>query len=134
MAQQMELLAFDNKISPKDPCIQLQVAITKGARYIVQGNSSGVANALTEAIDRATNASATPDSRVLFLNYARCGPCADPMTKCNFWHSRSTLSIFPTSKMDALTDVNRSGTTASERSTSSGQGLFPLEAGVCGRQ
>ena len=40
-----EVVGFDNKISPKESLIQLQVAIDQGIRYIVQGNSSGVANA-----------------------------------------------------------------------------------------
>ena len=42
-----EIVAFDNKISAKESLIQLQVAIDQGIRFIAQGNSSGVANALT---------------------------------------------------------------------------------------
>ena len=68
----MEIVAFDNKISPKESLIQLQVAIDQGIRYIAQGNSSGVANALTEAIDKHNHRN--PDSRVLFLNYAAVDP------------------------------------------------------------
>ena len=49
---EFEVVGFDNKISPKESLIQLQVAIDQGIRYIVQGNSSGVANALTEAVDK----------------------------------------------------------------------------------
>ena len=69
---QMEIVAFDNKISPKESLIQLQVAIDQGIRYIAQGNSSGVANALTEAVDKHNKRN--PDSRVLFLNYAAVDP------------------------------------------------------------
>ena len=98
--QQMEVLAFDNKISPKESLIQLQVAIDQGARYIVQGNSSGVANALTEAIDKHNRRN--PDSRVLFLNYAAVDP-ALTNDKCNFWHFRFDANS--DIKMDALTDV-----------------------------
>ena len=98
--QMMEVLAFDNKISPKESLIQLQVAIDQGARYIVQGNSSGVANALTEAIDKHNNRN--PDSRVLFLNYAAVDP-ALTNEKCNFWHFRFDANA--DIKMDALTDV-----------------------------
>ena len=43
--QKFEIVAFDNKISPKESLIQLQVAIDQGIRFIAQGNSSGVANA-----------------------------------------------------------------------------------------
>ena len=98
--QKMEVLPFDNKVSPKESLIQLQVAIDQGARYIVQGNSSGVANALTEAIDKHNRRN--PDSRVLFLNYAAVDP-ALTNDKCNFWHFRFDANS--DIKMDALTDV-----------------------------
>lgn len=95
-----EIVAFDNKISPKESLIQLQVAIDQGIRYIAQGNSSGVANALTEAIDKHNRRN--PDSRVLFLNYAAVDP-ALTNDKCNFWHFRFDANA--DIKMDALTDV-----------------------------
>lgn len=98
--QQMEVIGFDNKISPKESLIQLQVAIDQGVRYIVQGNSSGVAIALTEAIDKHN--SRNPDSRVLFLNYAAVDPVLTN-EKCNFWHFRFDANA--DIKMDALTDV-----------------------------
>ena len=98
--QKMEVLPFDNKVSPKESLIQLQVAIDQGARYVVQGNSSGVANALTEAIDKHNRRN--PDRRVLFLNYAAVDP-ALTNDKCNFWHFRFDANS--DIKMDALTDV-----------------------------
>ena len=98
--QKMKVLPFDNKVSPKESLIQLQVAIDQGARYVVQGNSSGVANALTEAIDKHNRRN--PDSRVLFLNYAAVDP-ALTNDKCNFWHFRFDANS--DIKMDALTDV-----------------------------
>lgn len=98
--QMFEVIGFDNKISPKESLIQLQVAIDQGVRYIVQGNSSGVANALTEAVDKHNKRN--PDSRVLFLNYAAVDP-ALTNDKCNFWHFRFDANA--DIKMDALTDV-----------------------------
>ncbi len=95
-----EIVAFDNKISPKESLIQLQVAIDQGIRYIAQGNSSGVANALTEAIKKHNKRN--PDDRVLFLNYAAVDP-ALTNDKCNFWHFRFDANA--DIKMDALTDV-----------------------------
>ncbi|MEO4044556.1 branched-chain amino acid ABC transporter substrate-binding protein [Hoeflea sp. CAU 1731] len=95
-----EIVAFDNKISPKESLIQLQVAIDQGIRYIVQGNSSGVANALTDAIDKHNKRN--PDNRVLFLNYSAVDP-ALTNDKCNFWHFR--FDAHADIKMDALTDV-----------------------------
>jgi len=95
-----EIVAFDNKISPKESLIQLQVAIDQGIRYIAQGNSSGVANALTEAIDKHNKRN--PDDRVLFLNYSAVDP-ALTNDKCNFWHFRFDANA--DIKMDALTDI-----------------------------
>ena len=98
--QMFEIVAFDNKISPKESLIQLQVAIDQGIRYIAQGNSSGVANALTEAINKHNRRN--PDDRVLFLNYSAVDP-ALTNDKCNFWHFRFDANA--DIKMDALTDV-----------------------------
>ena len=98
--QMFEIVAFDNKISPKESLIQLQVAIDQGIRYIAQGNSSGVANALTEAISKHNRRN--PDDRVLFLNYSAVDP-ALTNDKCNFWHFRFDANA--DIKMDALTDV-----------------------------
>lgn len=95
-----EVIGFDNKISPKESLIQLQVAIDQGVRYIVQGNSSGVANALTEAVEKHNKRN--PEARVLFLNYAAVDP-ALTNDKCNFWHFRFDANA--DIKMDALTDV-----------------------------
>lgn len=98
--QMFEIVPFDNKVSPKESLIQLQVAIDQGIRYIAQGNSSGVANALTEAI--AKHNARNPDDRVLFLNYSAVDP-ALTNDKCNFWHFRFDANA--DIKMDVLTDV-----------------------------
>lgn len=95
-----EIVGFDNKISPKESLIQLQVAIDQGIRFIAQGNSSGVANALTDAIKKHN--SRNPDKKVLFLNYSAVDP-ALTNDKCNFWHFRFDANA--DIKMDALTDV-----------------------------
>ncbi|MDQ2093690.1 branched-chain amino acid ABC transporter substrate-binding protein [Rhodalgimonas zhirmunskyi] len=95
-----EVVGYDNKISPKESLIQLQVAIDQGARFVVQGNSSGVANALTDAINKHNRRN--PDSQVLFLNYAAVDP-ALTNDKCNFWHFRFDANA--DIKMDALTDA-----------------------------
>ena len=98
--QKMEIIGFDNKISPKESLIQLQVVIDQGIRYIAQGNSSGVANALTDAVNKHNRRN--PDDRILFLNYSAVDP-ALTNDKCNFWHFRFDANA--DMKMDALTDV-----------------------------
>ncbi|WP_164659001.1 branched-chain amino acid ABC transporter substrate-binding protein [Tropicibacter sp. Alg240-R139] len=98
--QMFEIVPFDNKISAKESLIQLQVAIDQGIRFIAQGNSSGVANALTDAINKHNKRN--PDKQVLFLNYSAVDP-ALTNEKCNFWHFRFDANA--DIKMDALTDV-----------------------------
>ncbi|MEM7300893.1 MAG: branched-chain amino acid ABC transporter substrate-binding protein [Pseudomonadota bacterium] len=100
LGKNFEIVAFDNKISPKESLIQLQVAIDQGIRFIAQGNSSGVANALTDAINKHNRRN--PDKQVLFLNYSAVDP-ALTNKKCNFWHFRFDANA--DIKMDALTDV-----------------------------
>lgn len=95
-----EIVAYDNKISPKESLIQLKRAIGEGVRYIAQGNSSGVANALTDAIKKHNKRN--PDSRVLFLNYSAVDP-ALTNEKCNYWHFRFDANA--DIKMNALTDI-----------------------------
>lgn len=98
--RQLEIVPLDNQISPKESLIQLKRAISDGIQFIVQGNSSGVANALTDAI--AKHNRRNPDQRVLFLNYSAVDP-ALTNDKCNFWHFRFDANA--DIKMDALTDV-----------------------------
>ena len=69
-------------------------------RFIAQGNSSGVANAITEAVEKHNKRN--PEDRVLFLNYSAVDP-ALTNDKCNFWHFRFDANA--DIKMDALTDV-----------------------------
>ncbi len=95
-----EIVSFDNKMSGKESLIQLQVAIDQGIRYIAQGNSSGIANAITDAVNKHNRRN--PDDRVLFLNYSAVDP-ALTNDKCNFWHFRFDANA--DIKMDALTDV-----------------------------
>ena len=97
---QFEVKGFDNKISPKESLIQLKRVIAEGIQYVAQGNSSGVANALTDAIKKHNKRN--PDKRVLFLNYSAVDPKLTN-EKCNFWHFRFDANA--DMKMNALTDV-----------------------------
>jgi len=95
-----EIVSFDNKMSGKESLIQLQVAIDQGIRFIAQGNSSGIAGAITEAVKKHNKRN--PDDRVLFLNYSAVDP-ALTNDNCNFWHFRFDANA--DIKMDAITDV-----------------------------
>ena len=96
----LEIVTFDNKMSGKESLIQVQVAIDQGIRFIAQGNSSGIAAAITDAVNKHNRRN--PDDRVLFINYSAVDP-ALTNEKCNFWHFRFDANA--DIKMDALTDV-----------------------------
>jgi len=98
--EKFELLSFDNKVNPQESLIQLKRALDDGARYVVQGNGSSVALAITDAVLKHNERN--PGKEVLFLNYAAVDP-ALTNEKCNFWHFRFDADA--DMKMAAMTDV-----------------------------
>jgi branched-chain amino acid transport system substrate-binding protein len=98
--EKLVLLSYDNKVNPQESLIQLKRALDEGARYVVQGNGSGVALALTDAVQKYNERN--PGKEVVYLNYAAVDP-ALTNDKCNFWHFRFDADA--DMKMAALTDV-----------------------------
>jgi branched-chain amino acid transport system substrate-binding protein len=98
--EKIELLSFDNKVNPQESLIQLKKALDDGARFVVQGNGSSIAHAITEAVLKHNERN--PGKEVLFLNYAAVDP-ALTNEKCNFWHFRFDADA--DMKMAAMTDV-----------------------------
>lgn len=98
--RKLEVIGFDNKISPKESLIQLKRVIGDGIQFIVQGNSSGVAHALIDAVTKQDERN--PDKRVLYLNYSAVDP-ALTNEDCSYWHFRFDANA--DMKMNALTDV-----------------------------
>lgn len=91
---------FDSKGQTEEALSALRSAIDGGARVILQGNSSGVAASLIDAINKHNERD--PARRVLFLNYAAVLP---ELTneKCSFWHFR--FDAHSDMRMAALMDV-----------------------------
>jgi branched-chain amino acid transport system substrate-binding protein len=81
----LELDRFDSKGSIDEALSALRSAVDQGARVILQGNSSAVAAALVEAIERHNERE--PGKRVVFLNYSAVDPILTN-EKCSFWHFR----------------------------------------------
>ena len=98
--EKLELLSFDNKVNPQESLIQLKKALDEGARFVVQGNGSGVALAITDAVQKHNERN--PGKEVIYLNYAAVDP-ALTNEKCNFWHFRFDADA--DMKMAAITDV-----------------------------
>lgn len=93
-----EMVAFDNKGSPQESLTALKAAIDQGIQYVAQGNGSGAAAAISQAV--AKHNSRNPGKEVVFLNYAAVDPSLTNEA-CNYWHFR--LDADTSMKMQALT-------------------------------
>jgi branched-chain amino acid transport system substrate-binding protein len=100
LGRPFEVTGYDNKVSPQEALIQLKKVIGEGISLVVQGNSSGVAHAISDAILKHNERN--PANRVLYLNYSAVDP-ALTNEKCHFWHFRFDADA--DMKMAALTDV-----------------------------
>src|SRR3990167_3722809 len=93
-----EIIGIDNKLSPQETSSALRSAIDQGARYVVQGNGSGPALAIIDALEKHN--ARNPGKEVMFLNYAAVDPDLTN-SKCSYWHFR--LDADTSMKMEALT-------------------------------
>ena len=84
-ARPLSLERYDSKGQIDEALSTLRSAIDDGARFIVQGNSSAVAAALIDAVNKHNERA--PERRVLFLNYSAVDPILTN-EKCSFWHFR----------------------------------------------
>lgn len=81
--QKLEIVGMDNKGSPQESLVQLKRATDMGIQFIVQGQGSGAAAALTTAIGKWNIRN--PDKPVMFLNYASNDPELTN-SMCSFWY------------------------------------------------
>ncbi len=93
-----EVVGFDNKASPQESLTVLKQLIDQGYRYVAQGNGSGVAIALSDAIQKHNERN--PGKEIVFLNYAAVDPSLTN-ERCSFYHFR--FDINADMKMEALT-------------------------------
>ena len=93
-----EMVPFDNKGSPQESLNSLKAAIDQGVRYVVQGNGSGAAAAISDAVSKHNERN--PGKEVVFINYAAVDP-ALTNERCSYWHFR--IDADTTMKMEALT-------------------------------
>jgi len=81
----LQLERYDSKGQSEEALTVLKAAIDQGARVVMQGNSSAVAAALIDAINKHN--AREPLKRVIFLNYSAVDPILTN-EKCSFWHFR----------------------------------------------
>jgi len=93
-----EVVGFDNKVSPQETLNVFKQIVDRGIRYVTQGNSSAVALALSDAVQKHNERN--PGKEILYLNYAAVDPDLTN-AKCHFFHFR--LDANSDMKMEALT-------------------------------
>lgn len=93
-----EVIGIDNKLSPQETTSALRSAMDQGARYVVQGNGSGPALAIMDALEKHN--ARNKGKEVVYLNYAAVDPDLTN-SKCSYWHFR--LDADTSMKMEALT-------------------------------
>ena len=93
-----EIVPIDNKLSPQESTNAVKSLTDQGVRYLVQGNGSGAALAIMDAVSKHNERN--PGKEAVYLNYAAVDP---DLTngKCNYWHFR--LDADTSMKMEALT-------------------------------
>jgi branched-chain amino acid transport system substrate-binding protein len=100
LGKKLEIVPFDNKVSPQESLIQLKKVISEGIQFVFQGNSSGVAHAISDAVEKHNTRN--PKDRILYLNYSAVDPALTE-EKCHYWHFR--FDAHADMKMAALTDI-----------------------------
>jgi branched-chain amino acid transport system substrate-binding protein len=83
---------------PQESLNALKAAIDQGIRYVTQGNGSGAAGAIIDAINKHNERN--PGKEVVYLNNAAVDPDLTN-SKCSFWHFRFDADT--SMKMEALT-------------------------------
>ncbi len=96
----LQLQRYDSKGQSEEALTSLKSAIDQGARFVLQGNSSAVAAALLDAINKHNQRE--PGKRVIFLNYSAVDPILTN-EKCSFWHFR--FDAHADMRMSALMSV-----------------------------
>jgi len=84
-AHRLVVERYDSKGQNEESLAALRSAIDDGVTVIAQGNSSSVAAALIDAINKHNERE--PGRRVLFLNYSAVDPILTN-EKCSYWHFR----------------------------------------------
>lgn len=93
-----EVVPFDNKLSPAESLTALKAAIDQGIRYVTQGNGSGAAAALIDAINKHNERN--PGKEVIYLNHSAVDPDLTN-SKCSYWHFR--MDADTSMKLEAMT-------------------------------
>jgi branched-chain amino acid transport system substrate-binding protein len=101
-ARPLALVRFDSKGTAEEALSLFKGAMDQRFGFVLQGNGSGVAAALVDAIDKHNQRE--PARRALFLNYSAVDP-ALTNERCSPWHFR--FDAHTDMRLAALTEVLR---------------------------
>jgi branched-chain amino acid transport system substrate-binding protein len=93
-----EVIGIDNKLSPAESLNALKSAIDQGVRYVTQGNGSGAATAIIDAVNKHNERN--PGKEVIYMNHSAVDPDLTN-SKCSYWHFRTDADT--SMKMEAMT-------------------------------
>lgn len=99
-ARKLELVRMDSKGNAEEALSVLRGALDQRIGYVLQGNSSAVAAALIDALNKHNERE--PSRRALFLNYSAVEP-ALTNERCAYWHFR--FDAHADMRLAALMDV-----------------------------
>lgn len=100
--RRLELQRYDSKGGSEEALAMLRSALDRRVPFVLQGNSSAVAAALVDALDKHNRRE--PQRRAIFLNYSAVDPVLTN-ERCSFWHFR--FDAHADMRLAALTDVLR---------------------------
>ncbi len=99
LGQKVEIIGYDNKLSPQVSLVQVQKAIDEGVQIIVQGNGSSVAAAVENFVTKYNERN--PGKDIVYLNYAAIDPILTNQN-CSYWHFSWDANV--DIKVEALTN------------------------------
>lgn len=105
----LEIVRFDSKGTTEEALAMFKSAMDQGIGFVLQGNSSAVAAALIDALNKHNQRS--PQRRALFLNYSAVEPSLTN-ERCSFWHFR--FDAHADMRLAALMDVLAADRTVSK--------------------
>jgi len=94
----LEIIAFDGKASPQESLTQLKSVTDQKVRYVLQGPSSAVSLALSDAISKHNERNS--GNEIVYLNFAGGDPALTNERR-SFWHFRVDSNT--DQKVEALT-------------------------------
>lgn len=99
IGKKVEIIAYDNKLSPQVSLVQVQKAIDEGVQIIVQGNGSSVGAAVESFVTKFNERN--PGKDIVYLNYAAIDPSLTNQN-CSYWHFSWDANV--DIKVEALTN------------------------------